>query len=60
MVGTAAGRVNETAGDTRNEELVGDDEFDNRIELLFARFQHGVEFLSLRGRARKTVKYEAA
>lgn len=59
MVCPAAGRVNETAGNTRDEQLVGNDEFDDRVELFFAGFEHGVKFLSLWDRARETVEYEA-
>lgn len=59
MVCPAAGRMNETAGDTGDEQLVGNDEFDDGVELLLAGFEHGVKFLSLWDRARETVEYEA-
>jgi hypothetical protein len=39
-------RVDETPIDAR-DEVVGDDEFDDRMERLFARNNHDVEFLGL-------------
>ena len=32
----SAGRVDETPSDARNDEVVGDDRFDDRVEHLFA------------------------
>ena len=60
VIGPAAGGVDETTSDTRNEELVGNDEFDHRVEFLLAICQHGVELLRLRNGAGEAVENEAA
>jgi hypothetical protein len=59
VVGATAGGVDETAGDARDEELVGDGELDDRVERLFARSEHRVEFFGLRDRAREAVEHKA-
>ena len=59
VVGAPAGGVDETAGDARDEELVGDGELDDRVERLFARGEHRVEFFGLRDRAREAVEHKA-
>jgi hypothetical protein len=59
VVSSSAGGVDETPGDTRDEELVGDGEFYDRVERLFPQREHRVEFLRLRYRARETVENKA-
>jgi len=59
VVRASTGGVDETPRDTRNEELVGDLELDDRIEHLFPRGEHRVEFLCLRDRTRETVERKA-
>jgi len=51
--------MDETAGNTGNEQLVGNDELDDGVEFLFPPFKHSVELLSLRDCSRETVEYEA-
>ena len=48
----------ETARDTRDEELVVDEELNGAVELLAAALKHGVELLRLRNGTRETVKNE--
>ena len=50
--------MNEAAGNTRDEQLVGDHELDDRVELLLPRLKHGIKLLSLRDRPREPVEDE--
>jgi len=59
VVRASTGGVDEAPRDTRDEELVGDLELDDRIEHLFPRGEHRVEFLCLRDRTRETVERKA-
>lgn len=59
VVRAAGGGVNETAGDTRNEETVVDLEFDGVLKLLLASFEHFVELLGLDDGTRETIKDKA-
>lgn len=58
VVCASTGGVDEAPGDARDEELVGDDELDDRVERLFARGEHRVEFLGLWDCAREAVEYK--
>ena len=53
------GRVDEASCDTRDEELVRDDEFYGRVERLSARGEHRVQLFSLRNCTRETIEYKA-
>ena len=59
VVRAAARGVDEAAGDTRDEELVGDDELDDVVERLLALREHRVELLGLPDCAREAVEDEA-
>jgi len=60
VVGAARSGVNETAGDTGDEEAVIDLHLDGIVEGAFPRFlEHGVEALSLGDGTGETVKDEA-
>lgn len=56
VVRTTAGRVDKTAGNPRNQELVGDDEFNNGVKLLLARGKHGIKLLGLGDGSRETIE----
>lgn len=58
VVCSAAGRVDESTGNAGDEKLIVNLELDDGIELLFALFQHLVEFLSLDNSTRETVENE--
>ena len=60
MVRATAGRVNEASGNTRDEELVVDEELDDRVELLLAFREHAIEFLGLWDCAGEAVQHESA
>lgn len=59
VVSAPAGRVDETPGYARDEELVGDLELDDRVKHFFPGGKHRVEFLRLWHRTREAVKYKA-
>ena len=59
MIGAAAGGVDEASGDARDEELVGDFELYDRVERLFSRSEHRVEFLGLWDCTWETIEYKA-
>lgn len=48
--------MDQTARDTRNEELVINDKLDHGVELFLATFQHGIELLCLRNCAGESVE----
>ena len=50
--------MDETAGNTRNEELVVNEELHDRVELLLALLEHRVEHRRLGHRAREAVENE--
>ena len=56
VIRATASRMNETAGDTRDQQLIRDDKFNNTVKLFFATGQHGVKFLCLRDCSWETVK----
>lgn len=58
MVRAAAGGVDESAGDARDEQLVGDGELDDGVKLLLACSKHGIELLRLGNGAGEAVKDE--
>ena len=60
MVRPAGCGVDEAAGNTSNEELVGNHKLDGGVDLLLAAVQHLVELLGLDDRARETVEDETA
>lgn len=60
VVRPTAGGVNEAARNTRDEELVGNDELDDGVELLLAVSQHRIELLRLGNRPWEAVKYESS
>ena len=47
VVGTTAGRVDQSSGDARNEEIVADLELDGVIDSLALGLQHVVELFGL-------------
>ena len=51
--------MDKTTGDARNEELVGDLELGYRVQRLFPRCEHLVEFLRLWDSTRETVEDKA-
>ena len=51
--------MNEAAGDTRDEQLVVNEELDNRVQLLLAVCEHAVELLRLANRPGEPVENEA-
>ena len=59
MVGAPACRVNQTTSYSRDEQLVGDLELHDRVELLLAHEQHRIKLLGLRDCARETVQDKA-
>lgn len=59
VVGAPAGGVDQATRDARNEELVRDLELGYRVQRLFPRSEHRVEFLGLWDRTWETVEYEA-
>ena len=59
VVCPAGAGVDETAGDTCDEQLVGNHELNGRVDLLLAAGKHLVELLSLDDGTRETVKNEA-
>lgn len=59
VVSPATGRVNETARDARDEELVIDLELHDIVQFLVAALEHRIELLRLGNRAREPVKHEA-
>ena len=60
VISAPAGGVDQAAGDTRDEQLVGDGKLNDRVERFFPRREHRVEFLCLRDRAGEPVKHKAA
>ena len=48
--------MDESAGDARDEQLVGDDEFDDGVQLLLACRKHGIKLFRLRNSAGETVE----
>src|SRR5882762_1636924 len=58
VVRPATGGVDQAAGDTRYEELVGYLKLHDVIDLFLARLEHDVQFLRLGDRSRKTIKDE--
>jgi hypothetical protein len=59
VVCASTGGVDEAPCDARDEELIRDDEFYDRVERLSARCEHRVELLGLWDCTRETVEYEA-
>jgi hypothetical protein len=51
--------VNETPGDTGNEQLILNKELNNRVKRFLPALKHGVELLSLGNSTREAVKDEA-
>ena len=60
VISAPAGRVDQAAGDARDEQLVGDGKLNDRVERFFPRREHRVEFLCLRDRAGEPVEHKAA
>lgn len=56
MVCTTTGRVDETAGDTGDQELVLDVELHDSVELLLAVSQHAIKLLRLRNSTGETIQ----
>lgn len=50
--------MDETTGDAGDEELVVNEELDNRVELLIAICKHAIELLGLRDGTGETIKNE--
>lgn len=59
VVAPPAGRVNQPAGDARDEEVVVDFEFDGVVELLLLALEHVIELLSLGRGSRESIEDEA-
>ena len=59
VVGTTAGRVDQSSGDARNEEIVADLELDGVIDSLALGLQHVVELFGLYDGSREAVEDEA-
>ena len=60
MIGPSTSRVNQAAGNTRNEQLVVYLELNDRVQILLLGFKHSVEFLGLRNRTREAIENEPA
>lgn len=58
MVAPSAGRVDETASDAANEELVVNLELDGVLELLLLGDEHLIQLLGLRDSTRESIKDE--
>ena len=59
VVGTTAGRVDQSSGDARNEEIVADLELDGVIDSLALGLQHVVELFGLYDCSREAIEDEA-
>lgn len=60
MIRPPTSRVDETASDTGDEELVVDEELDDAVQLFLPRHKEGVEFLGLWDGAGEAVEDESA
>lgn len=59
MVGSARGRVNQTAGDARNKQVVVNDKLNNRVQRFLSLFKHVIQLFGLNDSAGETVKDKA-
>ena len=50
--------MDQAAGDTRHEQVVVDDQLNDRVQRLLALLQHIIQLLSLHDSARETVQDE--
>jgi hypothetical protein len=58
VVTPTTGRVNETASDSGDQELVFDLKLYDAVQLLLASFEHAIEFLGLGNCTGEPVKHE--